>query len=177
MRTSESNLSFIQTTEAEGIGKTLESASRLGGFGLAPLNSWDMTCGDEMTKLRVLLADDHEGFRRILSSFLRSQIGVEVVGEAADGQDAVELTLRLRPDLVFIDLHMPTHDGIEATKTIKGKLPGTRVFVLSMDSSEYHRQAAERADGFITKQTMKNAILSVLANERLREGRITGLAS
>jgi DNA-binding NarL/FixJ family response regulator len=177
MRTSELNLSFIHTTEAEGVGKTLESASRLGGFGFTPLSSGDTTCGDDMTKLRVLLADDHEGFRRILSSFLRSQIGVEVVGEAADGQDAVDLTLRLRPDLVFIDLHMPTYDGIEATKAIKGKLPGTRVFVLSMDSSEYHRQAVDRADGFITKQTMKNAIMTVLANERLRGSRITNLAS
>jgi DNA-binding NarL/FixJ family response regulator len=177
MRTSESDLSLVEATEAEGIGKTLESASRLGGFGFAPMSSAEPVCGDDTTKLRVLLADDHKGFRRILTSFLRSQIGVEVVGEAADGQDAIELTLQLRPDIVFIDMYTPTYDAMEATVIIKGKLPGTRVFVLSMDSSEQHLRVAERADGFIAKQTMKSAILKVLANERLREARITRLAS
>lgn len=177
MRTSEAVSEMKQATEAIVIGKTLESAYRFGGYGFVSLRGEDISSGDDMSKLRVLLADDHEGFRKILSSFLRSQIGVEVVGEAADGQDAVDLTMKLHPDLVFIDLHMPTYDGIEATKAIKGKLPETRVFVLSMDASDYHRQAVEKADGFITKQTMKNAVLTVLANERLRSCGAIGLAS
>jgi DNA-binding NarL/FixJ family response regulator len=122
----------------------------------------------KMPKLKVMLADDHEGFRRILSSFLRSQKGVEVVGEATDGQDAVEQAERLHPDVIFMDLHMPKFDGIEATKAIKGRSPSTRVFILSMDASEYHRNAVDVADGFITKQTMKNAVLTILAHERLR---------
>jgi CheY-like chemotaxis protein len=124
--------------------------------------------GIQMSKLKIMLADDHEGFRRILSSFLRSQQGVEVVGEASDGNDAVEQAARLRPDLIFMDLHMPKSDGIQATRAIKGRSPSTRVFILSMDASEYHRNAVEVADGFITKQTMKNAVLTVLAHERLR---------
>jgi CheY-like chemotaxis protein len=177
MRTSETITELKQATEADVIGKTLESAYRFRGYGFATSSGGDLSSGDDMSKLRVLLADDHEGFRRILSSFLSSQVGVEVVGEAADGQDAVDLTMKLHPDLVFIDLHMPTYDGIEATKAIKGKLPDTRVFVLSMDASEYHRQSVEKADGFITKQTMKNAILTVLANERLRNCGVIGLAS
>ena len=121
-----------------------------------------------MSTLKIMLADDHEGFRRILSSFLRSQQGIEVVGEAADGYEAVEQAARLHPDLIFMDLHMPMSDGIEATKAIKGRAPDTRIFILSMDASEYHRNAVDVADGFITKQTMKNAVLTVLAHERLR---------
>ncbi len=166
MRTPEKRLELIAATEAGMNGKSLESAYR---FGLNPTAYSDFVGGDDMSNLRILLADDHEGFRRILSSFLRSQSGVEVVGEAADGQDAVTIAVKERPDIVFIDLHMPNFDGIEATKAIKEKLPNTRVFVLSMDSSEYHRKSVEIADGFIPKQTMKNAILTVLAHERLRD--------
>ena len=88
--------------------------------------------GFQMPTLKVLLADDHEGFRRILSSFLRTQKGVEVVGEAADGREAVDQAERLHPDLIFMDLHMPNYDGIEATKAIKGRFPLTRVFIPSI---------------------------------------------
>lgn len=120
-----------------------------------------------MKKLKVLLADDHDSFRRILVSFLRAQKGVEVVGEAADGQEAVEQAERLHPDLVLMDIHMPKQNGIDATKVIKNRLPSTKVFILSMDSSEfYRRNTQEFADGFIAKSSMKNALMTVLASEQ-----------
>jgi two-component system response regulator NreC len=120
-----------------------------------------------MHPLRVLLADDHDGFRQILISFLKTQMGVEVVGEAADGIDAVVQAERLRPDLVLMDIHMPGQNGIEATKVIKHRLPSTRVFILSMDADEfYRRNNRECADGFIAKSSMKDALLSVLSNEK-----------
>jgi DNA-binding NarL/FixJ family response regulator len=121
-----------------------------------------------MYKLKVLLADDHDSFRRILLGFLRAQKGIEVVGEACDGQEAVEKAASLNPDLVFMDIHMPKQNGIEATKAIKSHMPSTRVFILSMDPSEFYRKnTQEFADGFIVKSCLKNDLLSVLSNERM----------
>jgi DNA-binding NarL/FixJ family response regulator len=120
-----------------------------------------------MNKLKVLLADDHDNFRRILSAFLKAQKGIEVVGEAIDGQEAVEKAERLHPDLVLMDIHMPRQNGIEATKVIKNRLPATKVFVLSMDPSEFYKKnTQEFADGFIAKSSMKSALLSVLTSEQ-----------
>ncbi|RPI04281.1 MAG: DNA-binding response regulator [Ignavibacteriae bacterium] len=120
-----------------------------------------------MYKLKILLADDHDSFRRILIAFLRAQKNIEVVGEAVNGQEAVEQTERCHPDLVLMDIHMPKQNGIEATKAIKNRCPGTKVFILSMDPSEfYRRNTQEFADGFIAKSSIKNALLRVLACEQ-----------
>jgi two-component system, NarL family, response regulator NreC len=120
-----------------------------------------------MYKLKVLLADDHDSFRRILVAFLKAQNNIEVVGEAVDGQQAVEQAERLQPDLVLMDIHMPNRNGIDATKAIKNHRPSTKVFILSMDPSEFYRKNTQDfADGFIAKTSMKNALLSVLSNER-----------
>jgi two-component system response regulator DegU len=120
-----------------------------------------------MYKLKVLLADDHDSFRRILVAFLRAQKDIEVVGEANDGQDAIEQVERFHPDLVLMDIHMPRQNGIEATKAIKNRWPDTKVFILSMDPSEFYRKNTQDfADGFIAKSSIKNALLKVLANEQ-----------
>ena len=120
-----------------------------------------------MHKLKVLLADDHDSFRRILIAFLRTQKDIEVVGEAVDGQEAIEQAERYHPDLVLMDIHMPKQNGIEATKAIKNRWPGTKVFILSMDPSEfYRRNTQDFADGFIAKTSMKSALLSILSSEQ-----------
>jgi DNA-binding NarL/FixJ family response regulator len=120
-----------------------------------------------MSKLKVLLADDHDSFRRILVAFLKAQKGIEVVGEAIDGQEAVEQAEKFHPDLVLMDIHMPRQNGIEATKAIKNRWPATKVFILSMDPSEfYQKNTQDFADGFIAKSSMKNALLKVLASEQ-----------
>jgi DNA-binding NarL/FixJ family response regulator len=120
-----------------------------------------------MHKLKVLLADDHDCFRRILVAFLKAQEEVEVVEEAVDGKEVVEKAEQLRPDLILMDIHMPRQSGIEATKTIKNRLPSTKVFILSMDISDfYQKDAQEFADGFISKTSMKNALLSILSCEQ-----------
>ena len=125
-----------------------------------------------MKTLKVLVADDHESFRRTLSSFLKSQYGIELVGEAADGREAVEKAKYLNPDLILMDIHMPGQNGIEATKTIKNHLPLTRVFILSMDTSEVSRKNVnECADGFIAKSSVKNHLLSILPIERQMQKR------
>jgi DNA-binding NarL/FixJ family response regulator len=120
-----------------------------------------------MYKLKVLLADDHDSFRRILIAFLRAQKDVEVVGEAIDGQEAIEQAERFHPDLVLMDIHMPKQNGLEATKAIKNRWPSTKVFILSMDPSEFYRKNTQDfADGFIAKTSMKSALLSILYSEQ-----------
>ena len=123
-----------------------------------------------MPSIKVLLADDNDSFRCLLTSFLGSHDGVDVVGEAEDGLEAVRQAERLNPDLVLMDLEMPVKDGFEATREIKRRMPKTRVVILSVYSSEVYRRAARDfgADGFIDKNSMKDALLSLLMEERAR---------
>jgi DNA-binding NarL/FixJ family response regulator len=117
-----------------------------------------------MSTVKVLLADDFEGFRHSLRLFLKSQPGFEVVGEAVDGNDAIEKAENLHPDLVLMDLEMPNKDGFDATREIKHRFPEMRVVILSMHGSEAYRRAARefRADDFIDKNSMKFALVAVL---------------
>ncbi len=120
-----------------------------------------------MQALRVLLADDHGPFRASLAKFLRSQAGVQVVGEAADGADAVEQVKELSPDLVLMDASMPKLGGFEATRAIKRDFPKTKVVILSAHVGEVYRKAAFEncADGYIEKSSMKSALVSLIEQQ------------
>ena len=85
----------------------------------------------EASRIRVLIADDHALLRSTLRLVLASQASLEVVGEAVDGRDAVDAAMRLLPDVVLMDIAMPKLDGIEATRRIVKRAPGTRVLLLS----------------------------------------------
>ena len=84
-----------------------------------------------MEKISVLIVDDHAVVRQGLRTFLELQEAIEVVGEAANGAEAVELTLKLLPDVVLMDLVMPEMDGIEATRRVRIASPTTQVIVLT----------------------------------------------
>lgn len=88
--------------------------------------------------IRVLIADDHHVVRRGLLFFLKTQKDMDVVGEATNGREAVELTAELRPDVVLMDLVMPIMDGIQATKKIKSQYPQTQVLMLTSFSDRDH---------------------------------------
>ena len=88
--------------------------------------------------MRVLIADDHHVVRRGLLFFLKTQKDIEVVGEAKNGLEAVELVEQLQPDIVLMDLVMPELDGIQATKRIKKKWPNVRVLMLTSFSDKDH---------------------------------------
>jgi DNA-binding NarL/FixJ family response regulator len=88
--------------------------------------------------IRVLIADDHHVVRRGLLFFLKTQKDMDVVGEATNGKEAVELTAKLRPDVVLMDLVMPIMDGIQATKKIKAQYPQTQVLMLTSFSDCDH---------------------------------------
>jgi len=85
-----------------------------------------------VTKVRILVADDHDVVRDGLRLLLQSHPGFEICGEAADGREAVALALAQRPDVVVLDFSMPELNGLEATRQIRKALPGTEVLLLTM---------------------------------------------
>ena len=102
--------------------------------------------------MRVLIADDQRPTRQGLRALLALlPHPVEVIGEAANGQDAVRLTVANRPDVVLMDMRMPVMDGLEATRRIKSQWPEIRVVALSIDPVYQLRARAAGADVFLLK--------------------------
>jgi len=131
-----------------------------------------MTAGTGPGKtLRVVVADDHPLFRDGLVAALATIDGVEVVGTAADGEQAITLTRELAPDVVLMDLAMPGVNGIEATRAIMQTHPGTAVLVLTMAGTDDSLVAALRAGarGYLLKeagrQEISHALWSVAAGQ------------
>lgn len=123
-----------------------------------------------MTPVRVLLADDHQVVRQGLRALLQTQAGIEVVGEAGDGLEAVDQAQTLRPDVVVMDIAMPLLNGIEATQQIADKVPGARVVILSMYHTKQYVFRALRAGaaGYVLKQNSSAELL--LAIEAVSRG-------
>ena len=117
-----------------------------------------------MPEIRLLLVDDHA----ILSAGLRALLGyyddIEIVGEARDGTDAVELVGELRPDVVLMDIAMPGLNGIEATRLIREQYPHTRVLVLSQHGERQYVLAVLQAgaSGYILKRALGSDLLQAL---------------
>lgn len=88
--------------------------------------------------IRLLIADDHHVVRRGLVFFLRTQKGLDIIGEAANGKVAVELAKSLKPDLILMDLMMPEMDGIQATRIIKKEHPEIKIMMLTSFSDQDH---------------------------------------
>jgi DNA-binding NarL/FixJ family response regulator len=102
--------------------------------------------------MKILIADDHALFRDSLRSLLESH-DVEIVGEASNGQEAVELSWKCKPDVVLMDLKMPEMDGLEATKRIASELPDVKVVILtaSDDDSDLFEAIKSGAKGYLLK--------------------------
>jgi DNA-binding NarL/FixJ family response regulator len=100
-----------------------------------------------MSLPRVLVVDDHDMLREAVVELL-DQAGFDVVGEAADGADAVALAKRLAPDVVLMDLRMPVLGGLDATRLIRHACPATQVILLSAFESPALQQQAEEAGCF-----------------------------
>jgi len=117
----------------------------------------------EPTDVRLLLADDHRMLREGLRRSLEEQ-GFRIVGEASDGQEAVELAVEHRPDVVLMDVTMPVMGGIEATRRISEEAPGTRVVILTMHSDHSVLTEAIRAGaaGYLVKDCSTDEVVTAV---------------
>jgi len=113
---------------------------------------------------RLLIADDHVLVREGMRSMLAKEPDLEVIGEAADGREALELCRRFCPDLVLMDLRMPRMDGIEATREIKAECPTVSVLVVTTHESPDHLLDAIRtgAAGYVLKDATKGQLLDAV---------------
>jgi DNA-binding NarL/FixJ family response regulator len=118
----------------------------------------------ETKKIRILLADDHNIMRRGLRLLLERQPGFEVVGEAADGRQAVERAEATKPDVVVLDIAMPNMSGIEAAQRISALLPQTAIVILSMHSDEGYvlRALKAGAKGYVLKDSAENDLIGAI---------------
>lgn len=136
---------------------------------------------NEPTPLRVLIADDQDIVRSGLVAILGAQPDITVVGEAADGRQAVELALRLRPDVCLFDIRMPNMDGVEATRQLAGPTvdnPMAVVVITTFDTDEYvHGALKAGARGFLLKDAgpdlLAQAIRSAAAGDAMIAPSIT----
>lgn len=121
--------------------------------------------------IRVLIVDDHSVVREGLRMFLQRDPDLAVVGEAADGAEAIELVRQLRPDVVLMDLLMPVIDGIAATEAIRSSLPETEVIALTsvLESAAVVGAVKAGANGYLLKDTqapeLRRAIKAAVAGQ------------
>ena len=117
-----------------------------------------------MNEIRLLIVDDHAIVRTGLVALLESDGRVSVVGEADDGNAALALVRKLKPDIVIMDILMPGKDGIASTQEIKEKFPETKVLILTTStvSDDLAAALAAGADGAITKSTANATLLSAV---------------
>ncbi len=123
--------------------------------------------------IRVVISDDHELFRRGLKMVLEAEEDIQVVAEAADGQEAVSKVEELAPDVVLMDVRMPRMGGIEATRLIRELFPSTRIIVLTVSDEEDDLYGAVKAgaNGYLLKEVsieeVADAVRGVYAGESL----------
>jgi DNA-binding NarL/FixJ family response regulator len=124
-----------------------------------------------MNSVRILIADDHELFRRGLAAELTQVPGWVVAGEAANGRDAVELAATLKPDLVVLDLTMPELNGLEAARKIISVNPAARVLILTAHESEQlvREVLSAGAQGYVLKSDAGRILIAAL--QALLDGR------
>ena len=123
--------------------------------------------------IRVLIADDHERFRRGLKMVLEAEDGIEVVAQAGTGAEAVAKVEELAPDVVLMDVRMPVQNGIEATRTIREAFPSTRIIMLTVsdDEDDLFDAVKAGANGYLLKEVsieeVADAVRAVVQGQSL----------
>jgi DNA-binding NarL/FixJ family response regulator len=117
-----------------------------------------------MEKINIVLADDHVLVRNGIKAMLDSDAQIQVIGEANNGREALEVAKRLKPDIIVLDIRMPEMTGLEAAAKLDAYAPETKAVILSMhDSEEYVLQALDAgAFGYLLKDTDKNEFIKAL---------------
>jgi len=121
-----------------------------------------------LTTIRILIVDDVAQVRRDLRTILTLTEGIEIVGEAGNGQEAVNLVETLHPDVVLLDFEMPVMDGSEATRQIKAFDPSCRIIMLTVHGNSEVEQRALQAgiDSFILKGTPIEELLQIILDKQ-----------
>lgn len=114
--------------------------------------------------IKILLVDDNPGFLKRVKDFLATFEGIEVIGEASDGEGAISKTLELKPDLVLMDVRMGGMNGLNATQRLKDEIPEVAIIILSKyDLHEYREAARIRgADEYVVKMNMVEELLPTI---------------
>jgi len=115
-------------------------------------------------KIRVVLIDDHLQIHRIIQETLRTTSDIQLVGQGANGQEAITLCEQCQPDIVLMDVMMPVMDGIEATKILHERFPGIKVLVLSsfQDHESVYTMLRNGAVGYLTKSTLAKDLVDTI---------------
>jgi|SRR5450631_1358980 DNA-binding NarL/FixJ family response regulator len=126
-------------------------------------------------RVRILIAEDQALVRRGTAVLLAMESDMEVVGQACDGIEAVEMATRLRPEIVLMDLHMPRQGGVAATREITRALPGTQVLVLTTlnDDDTVFEAVRAGAHGYLLKDVTEQELLETIRALRRGESRLT----
>ena len=126
---------------------------------------------DRPSTIRVLLVDDHTAVRQAFAFALKSEAGIEVIGEAGSGLAALEEIRRLHPNLVLMDINLPGMNGIEATRQIRAEFPQIEVIGLSMYESEEQGAAMRRAGAraYVSKSASYETLLAAIRASRESE--------
>ncbi len=116
--------------------------------------------GCTIKKIKVLVVDDHQEFRRVVRDFLNRLPNINIVGEAGDGDEAIEKAEILSPDVILMDIAMPRKNGLEATRIIKQRWPDIKIMIETGNDDQLSRtQAFEaKADGFILKSSLVSGL-------------------
>jgi DNA-binding NarL/FixJ family response regulator len=132
-----------------------------------------------MKPLRILVVDDHDVVREGLRSLLAPQKHWQICGEAASGREAVEKSLRLRPDIVLMDFSLPEMDGLDATRQIRKALPQTEVLILTVHNSEALIKEAflAGAKAFVVKTDTRRHLIPALETLARHQPYLTSTAS
>ena len=117
-----------------------------------------------MDRLRILLVDDHDLFRKGIARLIDSQPDFQVVGEARDGRDALEKALALEPRVILMDIEMPNWNGTEATRRIKAEMPNVAIIMLTVSDDDQNLFAAIRAgaSGYLLKSVKPDELFRSL---------------
>ena len=131
--------------------------------------------------IRVILIDDHRHIHQAVTTILAENSSIELVAQGSNGQEAIALCQEHQPDLVLMDVVMPTMNGVTATQTIRERFPDIRILVLSsfQDHESVHEMLRSGASGYVTKSALAAAMAvpPALAGAARQEGAVTGTIS